>query len=275
VARRLTILAGSGGLVHMAMGAAREAGDIVQVLALTPGAGGPDAVTVDLTDPARIIGAIRGFGATDIIMAGAVTLDGTARLALARFAGAAGPAAPATPQGDIAISSLAGALEALTGARIMAVQDLVPNLLAEAGIVCGPPLSPERVTQCRFAFDTARAVGSLDLGQAAITSGQRVVAVEDIAGTDALLDRVRSYRHFGLLSDDDAPLILAKAVKPNQPRYVDLPAIGPITVERAAAAGVSVIVVEARGTILIDRAGIMAAADAAGICLVGLAHRDG
>ena len=51
----------------------------------------------------------------------------------------------------------------------------------------------------------------------------------------------------------------------------DLPAIGPGTVEAAAAAGLSGIAVEAGGALIIDRDGVIAAADRAGLFVVGIA----
>jgi DUF1009 family protein len=68
------------------------------------------------------------------------------------------------------------------------------------------------------------------------------------------------------------PLILGKAKKPKQPSFVDLPAIGPNTLVNAAAAGVSVIALEARNTLLLDRAAIEQEAATRGITVVGLKH---
>ena len=56
------------------------------------------------------------------------------------------------------------------------------------------------------------------MGQAIVVSGRRVIAVEDIAGTDALLRRVRLYRRRGLVADGQSPLVFAKAAKPEASR---------------------------------------------------------
>ena len=85
--------------------------------------------------------------------------------------------------------------------------------------------------------------------------------MEDISGTDALLKRVRKLRRLGLAADGTSPLVLAKCAKPDQPLFVDLPAIGPRTVENARKSGVSVIAVEAGRTLLIQRDQIKATAD--------------
>ena len=51
---------------------------------------------------------------------------------------------------------------------------------------------------------------------------------------------------------------------------LDLPAIGPETVRNAAAAGLAGIAFEAGATVLLDRDGTVAAADAAGLFLLAL-----
>ena len=84
--------------------------------------------------------------------------------------------------------------------------------------------------------------------------------------------RVSELRAAGLAGNSAAPLILAKARKPKQPSFVDLPAIGAQTVINAAAAGISVIAVEARGTLLLDRPAIEREATARKVTVVGARH---
>jgi len=105
-----------------------------------------------------------------------------------------------------------------------------------------------------------------------VVSGNRPIVAEDAGGTDALLARAAALRAAGLAGNSGAPLILAKARKPKQPSFVDLPAIGAQTVSGAAEAGISVIVLEARGTLLIDRPAIEREAAARKVTIVGLRH---
>ncbi len=64
--------------------------------------------------------------------------------------------------------------------------------------------------------------------------------------------------------------ILAKAMKPDQIRSVDPPAIGAGTVEAAAAAGLDGLVVEAGSTIIVDVEAVVATADRLGLFVYGL-----
>ena len=61
-----------------------------------------------------------------------------------------------------------------------------------------------------------------------------------------------------------------KAKKPAQERRADLPAIGVVTVRNVVAAGLRGIAVEAGNTLVIGRAEMIEAADAAGLFVIGV-----
>lgn len=263
--RRIALVAGAGLLPGLVVEAAMAIGDEVCVFALTPQSL-PTGVRVraeQIGDPRALIGAIREERPTDLVLAGAVSIPEAQRLAIAS---ALDDGSSAT--GDIALSGLAERLQNLTGARIVGVHELLPHLLASAGPLAGQPLDADRLAVARFARDAARAVGRLDLGQAVVTTGTRILAAEDVAGTDALLRRVAEYRASGIVGD--AALVLGKAAKPQQPLFVDLPAIGPITVSNAAAAGIALIAIEAGRTLVLDVHELRRRADAAGVSVVAL-----
>ncbi len=111
----------------------------------------------------------------------------------------------------------------------------------------------------------ARALGALDVGQAAVVQQGIVLGVEASEGTDALLARCGPLRREGRGG------VLVKIAKPGQDRRADLPTIGARTVAAAAAVGLSGIAIEAGSTLLMDRAAVVAAADAAGLFVVGIA----
>jgi hypothetical protein len=111
----------------------------------------------------------------------------------------------------------------------------------------------------------ARALGALDIGQAVVVQQGLVLGVEAIEGTDALLARCATLKREGPGG------VLVKISKPRQDRRADLPTIGAGTVAAAAAAGLRGIAIEAGSTLLLDRAAIVAAADARKIFVVGIA----
>ena len=110
----------------------------------------------------------------------------------------------------------------------------------------------------------ARALGAVDVGQGCVVQQGIVLAVEAAEGTDAMLARCAG------LTWPGPGGVLVKLVKPGQDRRTDLPTIGPDTIRGAVAAGLRGVAFEAGGTILAQRIEAIAAADAAGLFLLGL-----
>lgn len=270
VARRVTIIAGTGGLVGEVLQAATARGDTLQVLALAPRREleGIDVTPVSLERPMEIISKIVEFRPSLVVLAGAVSLTPGGREVLARFSGSA--ASVSGSVGDVSLSRIAHVIETLTGATLAGVHEIAPELLTPEGHIAGPAIDDAEREACQFAINAAREIGRLDLGQAVVVSGRHLLAAEDIAGTDALLTRIALYRERGLLSGGTRPMILAKACKPDQPLFVDMPAIGPATIENAAAAGVSILALQAGRTLMIGKAEVIATANARRITVTGL-----
>ena len=65
-------------------------------------------------------------------------------------------------------------------------------------------------------------------------------------------------------------IVLVKACKPTQDRRFDLPAVGPDTIRTLAEMRGRVLAIEANCTITLDRAELLALADAAGIAVVAV-----
>jgi len=267
--RRLAVVAGAGALAPQVIKAALAAGDTVRVFALTPQQV-PSQVaqeSASLQDPEALFDAIRAFGASHLTLAGAVTLGDADRQRLIAALGGTGH-----PTGDAALSNLAMGLQQVTGAKLLGPHQVALDLLAPTGLIAGPAPQPRQLVTAKLAMQAARQVGAMDLGQAAVAAGGRVVSVEDVGGTDELLARVAGHRAAGLIgSTTETPLVLAKACKPQQPLFVDLPAIGPQTVAGAARAGISLIAVEVGRTLLLERMRLVAEANALGISVLGLA----
>jgi DUF1009 family protein len=276
MAPRLSVFAGAGGLVPEAIAAARAHGFQVQVLSFTPRDDLADVkvVPTDAANPVKIIWNVKTFGTTHILMAGAIQLSDRTREVLAGFLGAFGRGnrkrERSVSVGDQSLSRIAGMLETITGAKIVGIHEIAPNLLAPLGHIAGPEPDAGALEAADYALGIAREIGRLDIGQAVVVSGRRVLAVEDLGGTDELLERIAAFRSRGLVGDSTGSrLVLAKARKPEQPAYADLPTIGPQTIHNAARAGIGVVAVEAEHSLLIDRAALAEAASAASISVIG------
>jgi DUF1009 family protein len=151
--------------------------------------------------------------------------------------------------------------------RVIGAHEVAPALVAAAGLLGRiKPGAAERLDMAK-GFEAAALLGALDIGQAVVAVGGRVIGVEGIEGTDELLARVADLRRRGRLKTSAHEGVLVKAAKPQQDLRVDMPTIGPRTVEAAAAAGLAGIAVEAGRVMIVDRAATVAAADRARIFL--------
>jgi DUF1009 family protein len=168
---------------------------------------------------------------------------------------------------------LAGIAEIIEerGINVVSPLAVAPELALPAGTIAGT-VPPAAQAEIRIASAAARAVGAADIAQGAVAAGGRLVAVEDAAGTDALLERVALLRRGGAL--DHAGGVLVKRLKPGQDGRHDLPTIGPRTAELAKAAGLAGVAAEAGVTMLAGREATVSAFRDAGLFLTGIELED-
>ena len=138
------------------------------------------------------------------------------------------------------------------------------------GLFGGVRPSPRDDNDIARALQMIAALGPFDVGQAAVVANQHVLAVEAAEGTDNMLHRITELRRQGRVTSPAGIGVLVKAPKPGQDRRFDLPAIGPLTIENAARAGLAGVAVAAGSTMIAEPEKVAAAADAAGIFFVGV-----
>jgi len=169
---------------------------------------------------------------------------------------------------DGLLRALAAGVEA-QGVKVVGAHEITPDLLASEGPMGS--VTPQKVDwrDLEAAAEAARAIGKLDIGQAAVAIGGRAIALEGIEGTDGLLERVKDLRGHGRLAGKERG-VLVKCAKPGQELRMDLPTIGPATVTAAHAAGLAGIGVEVARSLVLDLAGVIREADRLGLFVVGL-----
>lgn len=147
------------------------------------------------------------------------------------------------------------------GLRVRAVSDFVPGLLAVEGCLSRhAPTAPEW-EDIRFGWRMAKALGELDIGQGVVVRDRVVVAVEAMEGTDAMLQRAGT-----LVSGQGGTLV--KVCKPMQDRRLDIPTVGPRTIDHLHRAGLTVLAIEAGQTMIVELEETLRRADRLGIALV-------
>lgn len=159
------------------------------------------------------------------------------------------------------------------GIAVVGPHQIVPDILAPDQVLTRARPQKSDWADIEQGFIAAKTIGRLDVGQAAVAIGGRVIALEGIEGTAGLLDRVASLRSHGRLAGK-ARGVLVKCAKPQQELRVDLPTIGPETVDSAHRAGLAGIVVEAEKSFILDSGLVMEKADTLGLFVMGLKREE-
>lgn len=155
------------------------------------------------------------------------------------------------------------------GIKVVGAHEIVPELVAAEGSLTRAAPRKSDWRDIEAAHAAAKAIGALDIGQAAVAIGGRTIALEGIEGTDGLLERTRQLRGHGRLAGRTRG-VLVKCAKPGQELRADLPSIGPLTVEAAHAAGLAGIAVEAGRSLILEGPAVVARANALGLFIIGL-----
>lgn len=218
----------------------------------------------------RILSALKKAGCTAVCFAGTVSRPDfrTLKPDLKGAALMPGIIAAATRGDDALLRKILSVFEG-EGYAIEGADDILGGETLPAGALGAVRPTEEQLSDLRKALHVAEKAGELDIGQGAVVCHGLVLAVEAQEGTDAMLARVA-----GLPADlrgtaRERKGALGKAPKPIQDMRVDMPVIGARTVEMAAAAGLAGVGGVAGRLILIDRAGLIEAADRLGLFVWG------
>ena len=138
---------------------------------------------------------------------------------------------------------------------------LLKDLLAPEGVLTSRKPNPEELRDIEYGRKIAGALAAVDIGQSVAIAERACVAVEAMEGTDAMLRRAA-------LLVEGKPLRLVKASRRRRHMLFDVPVIGPRTISVMAETNTTALAIDAGNTLLIDRAELIAAADASGITIL-------
>jgi len=150
------------------------------------------------------------------------------------------------------------------GFRVLGAHDILDGMLGPPGLLTLTAPDAAAMADVERGKSVLKIAGAADIGQACVVQQGIVLAMEAVEGTDAMLARIPG------LARPGPGGVLVKLAKPGQERRADLPTLGERTIGNASIAGLRGIAFEAGGTILSDRPAMIAAADAAGLFLVGI-----
>lgn len=253
----LALIAGQGGLPGELVAAVENRPLIAALDGFLPDAVQPDLV-FRIEHLGGFLAELTARGVTDVCFAGAVrrppidqtAIDAATLPLVPRIAAAMG-------QGDDAVLRTILQIFEEAGFHIFGAGELAPALLPLAGLLAGdmPATAPSDIERARAIH---AAMGAVDTGQALVVHRGQALALEGLFGTDWMLASLAA-------RPDGRGGLLYKAPKETQDRRIDLPTIGPDTVEAAAEAGLDGIVIEAGGVLVLGRNQVIASADSHGL----------
>ncbi|WP_088342508.1 MULTISPECIES: UDP-2,3-diacylglucosamine diphosphatase LpxI [Rhodomicrobium] len=144
------------------------------------------------------------------------------------------------------------------GFTVRGAHEIAPALLAPKGPCGGLAPGDEDERDIAHGFALLAALGPFDVGQAAVIARGHVLAVEAAEGTDEMLKRCAGLKQWG---GHKRAGVLVKAPKQGQELRIDMPVVGPRTVELAAAAGLAGIAVMSGQVMIADQAEMVNLAD--------------
>ncbi|MHB1185952.1 MAG: LpxI family protein [Desulfobulbia bacterium] len=261
------IIAGGGQFPKLFAEAAKKAGREVVIVA-HQGESWPELETVadrfcwvKLGQLGRIISFFREHGVTETVFLGAITKTKIFKDVWPDLKGLTLWNKIDIRQDDAILRAVAGVLEQ-EGIHVLESTLYLKDLLFPKGVLTKKKPTAEQMEDIRFGWQTARAIGALDIGQCVVVRDRTVLAVEAIEGTDAAITRG------GALGKEKT--VVVKVKKPKQDFRFDLPAIGVKTIETMSAVQSAVLAVETGQSLLFDREAVIEAANRAGIVVVGV-----
>lgn len=154
------------------------------------------------------------------------------------------------------------------GMKVKGIHEIMPDILVKEGILTKNKPDKKDIIDIKRGLETAWTLGKLDVGQAVIVQQGLVLGVEGIEGTDELIRRCKDYRRKG------GGGVLVKLRKPQQDMRIDLPTIGPRSVERAHETGLKGIAVHAGNGLIVNEQETISLADKYGMFIIGVNPDD-
>ena len=147
------------------------------------------------------------------------------------------------------------------GIELINSTSLLEPLLARPGVLTKRAPTEDEQKDFEFGYRMADVIAGLDIGQTIAVKHQAVVAVEAMEGTDEVIARA------GHLAGPGVRVV--KVAKPKQDMRFDVPVIGCATITAMRVAGASALSIDAGRALVLDGDAVIAAANEAGIAIVG------
>ena len=262
---RWGLIAGNGRFPFLVLEAARSQGMDMAVIALREEAS-PELERVaarlhwvSLGELSRAIELLHREGVTRVVMAGQVKHEKIFSSIRPDWKLAKLLLSLPRKNTDSLISAVARVLEGEGIALVDSTAFLKP-LLPASGVLTRRAPNSREAADMSYGRGVAQQIAGLDLGQTVVVSDLACVAIEAMEGTDETIERAARIAA-------GRALVVVKVSKPGQDMRFDVPVVGLPTVEVMKRSCATALAIDARKTLLFDRARLIETADAAGIAI--------
>lgn len=267
IPEKLLLVAGSGTYPQLLLDGARRAG--VQKISLVAVRGMTSRSLAALADEVcwcgigefgRFLDWSGQCGAKHVAMAGQISPMALFRT---RFDAAARELLRSLPVKNAhSIFGRVSELLAARGLQVMPASIFMDEHLPLPGVLSRRPPDAREASDMDLGHRVGMAVCNMDVGQTVVVKDGMILAVEAFEGTNEAI------RRGGKLGGPGA--VVVKVAKLGHDMRFDIPVIGARTIPLLKRARISALAFQARRTVLLERAEVIAAADRLGIALVAL-----
>ncbi len=261
---KTALIAGGGSLPALWLERAREAGRQVYAYKIAeedtrPLKKAENACSISLGKLGNLIGRLQQDEIEDVIMLGKVhkdklydniELDDKMKALLAGLP---------DHQDETILKGIAGSLQQ-AGFNILPQDIYLEESRLEPGTLYMPD-NPRSNLQddLQQGLNLACRMAELEIGQTVLLKNGTVLAVEAVEGTDETIQRA------GRLADSGA--VMAKASRPEQDDRLDIPVIGPKTINNLAEIEAAGLVIDSKGVLVLEQEQVLEKAREAGIAV--------
>lgn len=221
-----------------------------------------------LGEAGRVIKTLKAENVTDLVLIGKIRRPSLAELKpdlkTAEFFAKEGMNA----MGDDGLLKALKRFLEKEGFKIHGIQTVLPEILTPAGVISSAKPSKHHEKDIERGCALLDALGDQDVGQSVVVQDGHVLGIEGAEGTDGLIRRCAELQRKG------KGAVLVKLCKRSQDRDLDLPTIGPQTVEELGTAGFAGLAIHAGASIVDDPDRVKTLAKAQKIFVKGIHPTD-
>lgn len=265
--RKLGLIAGNGRFPLLLAREAKKRGNYLVVVAF------PEETDPKINDWAdelfwiplgalsRLIGTFQQAGVREAVMAGQIKhrriflpllFDSRVRRLLREVK---------TKQAGSILGAVVKELEE-AGIKLLSSLTYLEENVAGEGVLASGKLTEGEKADLEFGYSLTLTVAQLDIGQTVVVKNKTVVAVEAMEGTDECIRRAASIAGAGI--------VVVKVARPRQDLRFDVPVIGLQTLKVLQECRVSLLGIEAKKTLILDKDELLAKAGKLKIKIFGL-----